>query len=409
MRELRRCLSDHKRIMVNLVTMVDQSSPTHIYHIVYELAAYDLNGFLTDMPYDLRAKRHATAKPGRTGSIYMWPGDLISESVNLADALDYLHNRLYSKSHVSLSHNDSKPENILVIDPEITNEQDWYPVGQWKLADFGLSVVKNKRSSDSSNKNLSADNALFSPSNPQQTYRTERPSSVSKAMPARYPGQYTAPELDQKTPQKADGRSADVWSFGCVLSEISTYAVKLDCKPVEKFRKSLEQSDPSDPKFYRHVSKDIKREFLDHLDTLPAMAREDTRTPNNTHWTASYVELIKEIVVKEPKDRLGAKGIRPRLSKIELSMRPEKHIWLNHSLPPLVVETDAVHAESALSCPTSAISQSPTDIHDSDHSKDESIWRVPSISIDPPEHTNSEVSRPAHLGDNERRRATAPR
>ena len=409
MKELRRCLSDHKRIMVNLVTMVDQSSPTSTYHIVYELAAYDLNGFLTDMPYDLRAKRHATAKPERTGSIYMWPGDLISESVNLADALDYLHNRLYSKSHVSLSHNDIKPENILVIYPETTNEQDWYPVGQWKLADFGLSVVKNKRLSDSHSKHLSADNASFSPSNPQQTHRTERPSSVSKAMPARYPGQYTAPELDQKTPQKADGRSADVWSFGCVLSEIITYAVKLDCKPVEKFRKSLEQSDPPDPKFYHHTTKDVKQEFLDHLDTLPAMAREDTRTPNDTHWTASCVKLIKEIVVKDPNARLGANKIRPKLSQIELSMRPEKQIWLNHSLPPLNMGAVTVNPDPALSCPTGAISASPTDYSDSNHERDDLMSRVPSISINPPEHTNSEVSRPTHLGDSDRRRATAPR
>ncbi|KAI4613410.1 uncharacterized protein J4E87_009877 [Alternaria ethzedia] len=131
LKELRQCLSDHIRIMVNLVTMVEKSSPNDIYHIVYELAAYDLNVFLTKMRHKLRKRRHATATPERTGSANMWPGDLISESVNLADALDYLHNRLYStKLHSSLSHNDIKPENILVVYPETTTKNELYPVGQ---------------------------------------------------------------------------------------------------------------------------------------------------------------------------------------------------------------------------------------------------------------------------------------
>ncbi|KAI4616733.1 hypothetical protein J4E80_006008 [Alternaria sp. BMP 0032] len=165
LKELRQCLSDHTRIMVNLVTMVEKSSPNDIYHIVYELAAYDLNVFLTKMRHKLRKRRHATATPERTGSANMWPGDLISESVNLADALDYLHNRLYStKLHSSLSHNDIKPENILAVYPETTTKNELYPVGQWKLADFGLAVIKIRRSPEGPSKYLSANNNLLVPS-----------------------------------------------------------------------------------------------------------------------------------------------------------------------------------------------------------------------------------------------------
>jgi serine/threonine protein kinase len=398
--------------MVNLVTMVDKSAQGNIYHIVYELAAYDLNVFLTNMPRKLRDKRHATAGPERTDSANMWPGDLISESVNLADALDYLHNRLYHESHVSLSHNDIKPENILVIYPETTNKRDRFPVGQWKFADFGLSVVKLKRSSGSRSKHLSADDAGLSPSHPQKTHRTERPSSVSKAMPARDPGQYTAPELDQTTPQPADCRKADVWSFGCVLSEIVTYAIKLDCQLVKDFRDSLGQSeqpgqrDPPDERFYDHESKDVKPQFLNHLTKLPDTAHGDKRIPEDTHWIGSCVELIREIVVKEPNRRLGASNIRAKLSEIDVSMRDEKKEWLSHDL---ALDLSILDADTAVSGQASAVSQSPTDYDDSDYARDNALSRVPSICLHSAERSMPEIARPRHGGEDERRRATAPR
>ena len=399
--------------MVNIVTMVEQSSEGDIYHIVYELAAYDLNVFLTNMPRSLREKRHATAGPERTDSANMWPGDLISESVNLADALDYLHNRLFAESHVSLSHNDIKPENILVVYPETTNRQDRFPVGQWKLADFGLSVVKLKRPYASHSKHLSVDNAALSPSNPQKTHRTDRPPSVSNAMPTRDPGQYTAPEWDQTTPKPVDCRRADVWSFGCVLSEIVTYAVKLDCQLVEKFRDSLGKSEqpgqrePQDHRFYDHESKDVKPQFLNHLTKLPSEAHGDKRIPENNHWIGSCVDLIKEVVVQDPISRLSATKIRARLSEIDLSMRDQKRIWLSHELQPL--DTSMLDTGIAVSGATSAISQSPTEYGDSDHPRDDLVTRVPSICVHHSDNSMPEITQSRHSVDDERRRATAPR
>ena len=413
MKELRQCLSDHTRIMVNLVTMVEKSDRNDIYHIVYELAAYDLNVFLTKMRHRLRKKRHATATPERTGSANMWPGDLISESVNLADALDYLHNRLYStKLHSSLSHNDIKPENILVVYPETTTKNELYPVGQWKLADFGLAVIKIKRLPEGPSKYLGANNTLLVPSHSQKTHRTERQKSVSNAVPERDPGMYTAPELDQETPQKADCRSADVWSFGCVLSEIVTYAVNLDHHHVKSFRKSLEKSIPADPKFYNQTSKDVKPEFIKHLSSLPDTAQKATRIPANVIWTTQCVDLIKRIVVKEPGNRLDPSDIRLGLSQIAHSMHSGREEWLIHSLPPpLSVNIGAATADSASSAPTSAVSQSPTEYHDPehDHERDDLLSRIPSITIHPVEHTSSDPTRAPHLKENERRRASAPR
>ncbi|KAI4644835.1 uncharacterized protein J4E79_010970 [Alternaria viburni] len=384
--------------MVNLVTMVERSEPTDIYHIVYELAAYDLNVFLTTMRYDLRKIRHATASPERTGSVNMWPGDLISESVNLADALDYLHNRLISsKLHSSLSHNDIKPENILVVYPETTSDRELYPVGQWKLADFGLSKMKVKRSSGGHSRHLSAGNPPFLSSYPQRTHRTERPKSVSNDIPERYPGMYTAPELDQETPREADCRNADVWSFGCVLSEIVTYAVNLDFQQVVSFRDSLLQSSPADSKFYNKRSKDVKSEFIDHLARLPNTTQSITRISSNALWTNQCVDLIRKIVVKEPGNRLGPSKIREKLSQIGQAMHSGREEWLKHSPPPpLTVDISAANTEMAVSCPTSIMSQSPTEYTNPDHEREGPITRIPSITIHPVEHASSDPIQAPH-------------
>jgi serine/threonine protein kinase len=412
LKNLRDCLSDHERIMVNLVTMVDKSIPgSNLYHMVYELAAYDLNVFLTHMPQALREERHATASRERTGSANMWPGDLISESVNLADALDYLHNRLYSRSHISLSHNDIKPENILVVYPDTTNIHDRFPVGQWKFADFGLSEVKLKRPSDS--RHLSADNVSLAPPQTQETHRTtRRPTSVSKALPARHPGQYTAPELDQTPPQLTDCRSSDVWSFGCVLTEIVTYAVKLDCRLVEDFRESLGKSeqpgqrDPPDQRFYDHETKDVKSQFSTHIANLPSLAHGDKRIPRNTHWIGSCADLIKEIVVKEPRLRPKANIIREKLSVIDLSMRDDKDVWLSHDLK---LDLTNISADTAWSAHASAATQSPVDMADTEFDRDGALTRVPSICIHPAKHSTSEPINGAPMGIEDRRRATAPK
>lgn len=408
LKDLRKCLSNHTRIMVNLATMIEKSSQSGtMYHIVYELAAYDLNVFLTTMPRTLRGKRHATASPERTNSANMWPGDLISESGNLADALDYLHNRLYSESRISLSHNDIKPENILVVYPDSTNVNDHFPVGKWKIADFGLSKVKLKRAPGS--KHLSAQEADLTPLQAQRTHRTDRTGSVSKTIPKRDPGQYTAPELDQSTPQKTDSRRADLWSFGCVLSEIVTYAVKLDCQLVENFRESLgksehpDQRDLPDERFYHHDTKEVKSQFLSHLAKLPGTAHGDRRLPHHTQWIGSCVDLVKSIVVTDPNLRLGANRVRDRLREIDLSMRPERNEWLRDDLARISTDTAYPTAHT----PGSA-TESPTDI-DSDNGRDDAFSRTPSICITPPQHTVSESTRGRSSLEDKRRRATAPR
>jgi serine/threonine protein kinase len=65
------------------------------------------------MEGNLRGKYLYTVTDSRS----IWPGDLILESSNIADALDYLHKQLWIKDGIAL-HDDIKPENILAIYPD---------------------------------------------------------------------------------------------------------------------------------------------------------------------------------------------------------------------------------------------------------------------------------------------------
>lgn len=87
-------------------------------------------------------------------------------------------------------HGDLKPENILVMD------------GRWKLADFGLSSVRQQAAATTEQRPLG-----FSP-----TYR--------------------APEHDGG---HFDGQQADMWSLGCVMSVAATW-MALGRKGVRNFR-----------------------------------------------------------------------------------------------------------------------------------------------------------------------------
>ncbi|CAO2649257.1 Nn.00g066420.m01.CDS01 [Neocucurbitaria sp. VM-36] len=388
LKALRRCLSDHTRIMVNLATLVESSEERgKIHHIVYELAAYDLNVLLTNLPINLRGKRNESASPERTNSASMWPGDLILESRNLADALHYLHDRLYNISRISLAHNDIKPDNILVFYPDSMNADVLYPVGKWKIADFGLSRVKDKHPQE--NKHLRAEDAVPARKTADITHRIERSASVSKTIPKRDPGRYTAPELDQKTVQKTDGRKGDLWSFGCVLSEILAYAVGLDPKLVEDFRvKLLENS--SDQRFYDTKTKEVKKTFFEYLETLPNQASKDSRYFCGTEWIMSCASLVNRIVVANPKKRLGADEIRDALRDIDFRMRSEKKkLWLDTNCHDDIVVPNLVESYSP-GPPNASATESPTELEQFNLETDgrsDVLEGTPKIVISPARHT----------------------
>ncbi|KAF2837144.1 hypothetical protein M501DRAFT_995675, partial [Patellaria atrata CBS 101060] len=236
---LRECLSQHSRIMVNITTIKEQFSqvgPT--YHIFYDLAAFSLETLLTEGP---RAKRNDAAPDGRNNSDHWWAGDVIQECRYLADALKFLHSGLVSTDVIACTHNDLKPENILVFFPNNIEQDVTYPVGIWKITDFGLSKIKPKRrlqgnrsvSDDRPNPKAQLD--LLSPI-PRRSRTTEisEPTttcdlthrltpSLSKTKTKRNGGKFTAPWIKERGEDQEDARTGDVWSFGAILCEVVGY------------------------------------------------------------------------------------------------------------------------------------------------------------------------------------------
>ncbi|KAH3950782.1 hypothetical protein HBI24_118880 [Parastagonospora nodorum] len=236
-----------------------------VHHLIYELAAYSLDTFLTMQPSQLALRSNQTSSSVKACSKNMWPGDLIAESMNLADALDFLHNGIFTETSLSLVHNNLTPHKMLVV----------YPDNQMGI----VNTVVNVR--------------------------------------MRQPGRYNPPEWDQVGPQKIDGTSAGIRSFGCILAEILTYAVEMDPKQVKYLREALLRPLPQ---FYDTTSRGIKSELLSFLESLPTVRCSFKGTNTGASWVHSCVKLIKAIVVADPTKRLAAKFIRNSLQEIHESM-----------------------------------------------------------------------------------------
>ncbi|KAI9371097.1 hypothetical protein BJX61DRAFT_548547 [Aspergillus egyptiacus] len=182
---LRQCAAQHRHIVLPLATI----TIGHQDNILFPLAKMDLGRFLKG---DLIPPEECEMD------------ELIDEAINVAAALDHLHNRL----GVSIRgyHKDLKPANILVYE---------YPpgsprrsrVGKWMITDFGLSEIMRADLRRDSH----ATNGL--PGNPATVTRTQRPME----------GTYQAPEFYSG---RGFSRRSDVWSFGCVL--VRVFAFKLD-------------------------------------------------------------------------------------------------------------------------------------------------------------------------------------
>jgi serine/threonine protein kinase len=318
LKELRGCLSDHKHIMVNIATIVE-TSDYRKYHLLYELAAYDLGVFLTTPRLEVRSKRRGSARQNRNGSSDVQAADLIEAISNLADALDYIHNRLYTREgRIALAHNDIKPDNILVVYPDSTDPSHVFPAGKWKLTDFGLSRIKERKCNE---QRLGANDAIQRPDMTQMTHRLQ--SSVSKTQPKRDPGNYTAPELEQNRdqPQKVDGRKADIWSFGCVLADVIAYAVQMDNSLVSDLHLT------AGIRYYTNDGKKIKPDILEFFKQLPEKAPEWARELNSHAWIRSCTDLVEKILDMKPTERPGANKIRDGLRDIRGDAKAYEGPW----------------------------------------------------------------------------------
>ncbi|KAF1967973.1 hypothetical protein BU23DRAFT_602552 [Bimuria novae-zelandiae CBS 107.79] len=214
----------------------------------------------------------------------------------------------------------------------------------------------------SSNDSLSPEGTAAAAPIADITHRVTRSNSVSKTKTFRDPGRYTAPEQDQIQREKINGRRADIWSFGCVLSEMPTYAIRLDCNMVDESRRRL-RSGYKDMRFYDYEArdKDVKPAFFEFVKELEDK-KHDRIAPNAT-WIAETTRLVRYIVVRDPMKRPKADKIRDRLHRIDHAMKSEKRFWLCDSEGGLRLDTSVNSGGAAYSPGPANISarESPTE------------------------------------------------
>ena len=116
--------------------------------------------------------------------------DIVGNSCNLADAVDFLHRDMRDHSDLFCRHGDLKPNNFLIF----TKEEKMF-TGEWKISDMGLAGIKTVADDESGVK--------------KTTKTTTRDGC----------GPYAAPEMSGPEGTLI-GRETDVWSLAAIIMEL---------------------------------------------------------------------------------------------------------------------------------------------------------------------------------------------
>lgn len=185
LKTLRSSLTEHRRIAsyIAIVTWGEE------YNILFPRADMDLEHFLTCQPPQV--PDHLSVP------------DMLREATNVAGALAFLHGGIqlpqvqtYRQGELWCCHMDLKPDNILVFFPGSNS-----PVGDWKISDFGISVMTRPESLPASTETV-------------------------RVRPIRRECVYQPPETNDNNNQPTYGRESDVWSFACILVRILARALQ---------------------------------------------------------------------------------------------------------------------------------------------------------------------------------------
>ena len=293
---LKESLTSHHRIMKHLTTI--EHGPN--WYILLPYAPYgDLEVFLHCGKPPLRPQMYdfSIQFSGLKSIDATLP--LLAECLALAHALYFLHKDIFvekTSTTVFCAHMDLKPANILI------HHVDGSPVGQWVITDFGISVFK-KDTHELDDKVVSIGDYYS-----QVTMNTR---------PTRQAGTYQAPEVTiasgsfgqrtRLTPeQRGIGRKSDIWSFGCILSEVLAFSVGKDGL-VRKFQAARTKGHRDDyfyEEFGQHLTAtDMPKRYEIRKSVVSWLQDLCHNTANPQRWVDCYVGTIMKILVVDTKDR----------------------------------------------------------------------------------------------------------
>jgi len=244
----------------------------------------------------------------------------------ITDALKWLHGGITlekSSGTVLCTHMDLKPANILI------QHDSESMVGKWMISDFGISVLKEEAPQE--------DAGVVS------IYDYYSQLTMS-SLPKRQEGTYQAPEVklseeaskqrSHLTPdQKGIGRRSDIWSYGCIFSEVLAFALGRD-RFVCEFQAARKGQDGNDY-FYvektnqRHVKVPGTRpkEYQVHPNVLQWLDNLRGTPINPQRWVDCYVETIKQILIVDTQKRPDSTKLQVLVEHVKAHVKASQ----NHS------------------------------------------------------------------------------
>ncbi|KAL8796007.1 MAG: hypothetical protein Q9195_001583 [Heterodermia aff. obscurata] len=242
--------------------------------------------------------------PGMVAPSTLLQEALFNQLFEVASALVWLHEELRILGSLDryCAHMDLKPGNIL-----ISRDKD-SRVGRWMITDFGISLF------DKSTNKKEPEVHSIRDVGPRLTSRAHQDEVI------RGRGPYEPPESSNK---EVDGRKCDVWSFGCVSSDVMEFALGGQ-SAVDDFRLhrySKDRFQGADDYFYqlkpsldveprtRNISNtQVKKEVLDWFESRSSLPPSP--------WVKDCVGLLKIMLVIDPVQRATARDAMRRLDEL---------------------------------------------------------------------------------------------
>ncbi|KAF7163793.1 hypothetical protein CNMCM6106_000556 [Aspergillus hiratsukae] len=287
---------------------------------------------------------------------------LLRQCWALANAIKWLHSGIAIESstakEVFCAHMDLKPENILIRHDRNSK------VGKWMISDFGISMTPEQEQK----------NAKFFTVGDVYVHLTDSSRLTGSSRPGRAEGSYQAPEATSKKGFEV-GRGGDIWSFGCIFTEVLAWAIDRDAAVID-FAGLRSQTGGNDCFFHaEHLSTGLSpasfrlkgsvNQWLD--EKITDGAQQNIVVP-------CWARAIKAILIVDPNQRPDASTLEARVKHVkDHSENPRNHIEndcplgssssssVESTYPPPLLPTPLTPPPSIVSSPLSQLlTTSPT-------------------------------------------------